>query len=198
MDKHSRLSSIYRSMKNRCYNPKSVNYKWYGAKGITVCEEWLNKERTSVAGTCIKNISKGFLAFKVWALTNGYEDGLTLDRIDGNKGYCPENCKWVTMKEQNNHTEHNHFCTYNGKTKTIKQWCEELNLNYSKTVQRILCGWTVEKAFETENDPRSKMITYKNKTQPLASWCKELGLNYSTVFHRLGRGWTVELAFESH
>lgn len=195
MDKHSRLSSIYRSMKNRCYNPKSVNYKWYGAKGITVCEEWLNKERASVTG---ENISKGFLAFKEWALTNGYEDGLTLDRIDGNKGYCPENCKWVTMKEQNNHTKHNHFCTYVGETKTIKQWCEELNLNYSKTVQRLWSGWTVEEAFETKNDPRSKMITYKNKTQPLASWCKELGLNYSTAFHRLRRGWTVEQTFESH
>ena len=174
------------------------NYKNYGARGITVCEEWLNKEKTSIPGTCINNISKGFLAFKVWALTNGYKEGLTIDRIDSNKGYSPENCRWVTMKEQNNHTGHNRLCTYKDKTQTLKQWCEELNLNYSKTIQRILSGWTVEKAFETASDPRSKMITYKNKTQPLASWCKELGLNYSTSFHRLRRGWTVEQLFENY
>lgn len=148
-DTHSRLSSIYRSMKNRCYNQSSINYKWYGGKGITVCSEWLNPERTSVSNTKINNISKGFLAFRTWALSNGYKENLTIDRIDSNKGYSPDNCKWVTMKEQNNHTGHNHMCYYNGKTQTIKQWCEELGLNYSKTNQRIWRGWSIEKAFTT-------------------------------------------------
>lgn len=149
MDTHSRLSSIYRSMKNRCYNPKSVNSKWYYEKGITICDEWLNSEKTSIKGTCICNTTKGFASFREWALSHGYRDGLTIDRIDSNKGYSPDNCRWITMKEQNNHTGHNHYCTYKERVQTLKQWCEELKLNYSKVCRRLWDGWSVDRAFET-------------------------------------------------
>jgi hypothetical protein len=72
-------------MKTRCLNPKASNYKWYGGRGITVCSEWLI-----------------FADFYSWALKNGYEESLELDRIDNDKGYCPENCRWITHKEQCN------------------------------------------------------------------------------------------------
>ena len=149
MDTHSRLSSIYRSMKNRCYNVKSINYKWYGGRGISICSEWINKEKASIPNTNIRNTTKGFLAFRTWALSNGYKEDLTLDRINGDKDYSPDNCKWVTMKEQNNHTKHNRMCCYNGQTRPLVQWCEILNLNYSKVNQRLWRGWSVEKAFTT-------------------------------------------------
>ena len=82
---HTRLYSIYHGMKNRCYNKQQKAYKkWYGSKNITICDEWKND----------------FLAFYYWAINNGYDDTLTIDRIDNNKGYCPDNCRWTTPHVQ--------------------------------------------------------------------------------------------------
>lgn len=146
MRKSNRLNRIYTNMKYRCNNPESKDWKNYGGRGITICDEWLNQER--VLGVWGR-ITKGFLAFKTWALENGYTDELTIDRIDSNKGYCPENCRWVSWKVQGNNTRHNRFITYKGRTQTIKQWCEELNLNYNTVISRInRYGYSIEKAFE--------------------------------------------------
>ena len=79
----TRLYGIYNGMKQRCNNPKSQSYQYYGAKGIKVCDEWKND----------------FMAFKEWADANGYNDTLTIDRIDPKKDYCPENCRWLTINE---------------------------------------------------------------------------------------------------
>lgn len=91
MSKHSRLATIHNGMKFRCYNPKCKGYKNYGGRGITVCKEWLNTERVNTGGH--NNPSKGFLTFQQWALANGYKEKLSLDRINNNKGYSPENCR---------------------------------------------------------------------------------------------------------
>lgn len=190
MGKTSRLSNILTNMKQRCYNPKNDHFNVYGGRGIEICKEWLNSKKVGRNGE-----SKGFLAFKEWALTHGYRDDLTIDRIDNNKGYSPDNCRWVSMKVQSNNLRRNIYLTYKGKTQTIHQWCEELNLNYERIRNRICRkGWSVEKAFETKENKRCTYLTYNGKTKTIKEWGVELGLKPNTISSRLRIGWTIERA----
>ena len=140
-----RLQQIHRDMKTRCYNTKSKQYKWYGAKGITVCAEWLDTSQTLPTGRG-RPCSKGFIAFREWAINNGYADNLTLDRIDNDKGYSPDNCRWATMKEQaNNRSSNCHHITYKGQTKNLLEWSKELNIPYASLwVKMNRNGWSLE------------------------------------------------------
>lgn len=137
---NKRLQSVFLHMKDRCYNPNNKQYKDYGGRGINICEEWYTPHS-----------HKGGRAFKKWALENGYAENLTIDRIDCNKGYSPENCRWVSMKVQQNNKRNNRLITYNGKTQTIAQWCEELGLCFSTVKYRLNKGKTVEKIFSKDN-----------------------------------------------
>lgn len=89
----SRLYRVWKNMKSRCYNPRVASYKDYGGRGITVCDEWLNNPK----------------AFHDWALANGYSDEKSIDRIDVNGPYAPDNCRWATRKEQNRNQRTNHL-----------------------------------------------------------------------------------------
>ena len=128
----TRLYSIYHNMKKRCENKKASNYHNYGGRGISVCNEW-----------------KSFEPFCEWAQANGYQEDLTLDRIDNSKGYSPDNCRWITYKEQAYNTRQNHFITLNGETLTLTEWAEKLGINSSTICQRFKLGWSVEKALLT-------------------------------------------------
>jgi hypothetical protein len=188
----SRLNNIYDNMKQRCYNPNRDVYKYYGGRGIKICDEWNNRERVRLQnGTC----SKGWLAFKKWALENGYQDNLTIDRIDPNGNYEPSNCRWVTMKVQSNNLRNNVRLTYKGRTQTIHEWCDELNLNYYCIRDRICRkGWDVTEAFETKENISCHYLTYNGKTQTIREWAKETGIKENTLTCRLKYGWTVERA----
>ncbi len=112
--KYKRLIRILNHMKQRCYNVKNPNYKHYGARGIKICDEWLNDSRK----------------FYKWAEENGYNDSLTIDRIDVNGNYEPRNCRWTTMKIQENNRTNNRKITLNGETKTVSQWAEEYGITH--------------------------------------------------------------------
>lgn len=127
----TRLYRIWHGIKTRCNNPGHSDYKSYGAKGIRICDEW-----------------KDFVKFKEWSLQNGYQDTLSIDRINVNGNYCPENCRWVDMKTQSNNKTSNVFITYKGETKTMKQWSQDLGINYGTLKTRIYSGWTIDKCFE--------------------------------------------------
>ena len=147
METHSRLSSIFRTMKKRCYYSKHICYHNYGARGIKLCEEWNNRDIVRISGI---RYTKGYLNFKKWALENGYQDNLTIDRIDVNADYSPSNCRWVTQKEQANNRRNNIYVLYKGKTQTLKQWCEELHLPYGTIKDRVSkLKWEYKKALET-------------------------------------------------
>lgn len=126
----TRLYVIYRNMKRRCLYEKDREYPYYGERGITICDEWKGS----------------FEKFRSWANKNGYSDSLTLDRIDNNGNYCPENCRWATMEQQNNNTRACVFVTINGETHTLSQWCKINNINYYTVMARRRAGWSNEDA----------------------------------------------------
>lgn len=133
-DDKNPLYRSWRNMKRRCYNTSYIGYEYYGGRGIAVCDEWLND----------------FDAFHDWSINNNYAVGLTLDRIDVNKDYSPDNCRWVTWKVQNNNTRFNHLITFKGVTKTLTEWCEALNLPRDPIYTRLnKLGWSVERALTT-------------------------------------------------
>lgn len=129
---NTRLYRIYKHMMNRCYNTNDTSYQRYGAKGITVCDEW-----------------QTFEPFMSWALSNGYNDKLTIDRIDFTLGYSPNNCRWVGYEEQNNNRSVVKIIEYNGESHSISEWARILNMPYKKLWKRIHVGWDVEKALTT-------------------------------------------------
>ena len=134
----TRLYKCYNHMINRCHNSSNIQYKDYGGRGITVCEEWLDKDN-------------GFINFYNWAMANGYNDTLTIDRIDVNGNYEPNNCRWVNMRKQNNNRRNNHIIIYNGERKTLEEWSRILPINISSAElrYRIMNNWSIEKAFKT-------------------------------------------------
>lgn len=132
----TRLYSIWRHTITRCYDTKSDHYHIYGARGITVCDEW----------------KTDFLSFREWALNSGYNDELSIDRIDVNGNYCPENCRWATRKEQQRNMRNNRYVTYRGETKLLVEWCEELNLP-QEIMRTRLNLWGEQQAERIFNQP---------------------------------------------
>lgn len=119
--RNTKLYSVFASMKQRCYNKNNTRYKHYGGRGIKICDEWLND----------------FMTFYDWAMNNGYKEGLSIDRIDNNKGYSPNNCHWVTNKENVNNRRNTKYITYKGITKPLADWCDILKINYDTLYSRI-------------------------------------------------------------
>ena len=132
---NTRLFSIWKSMLTRCLNPNNKSYKYYGGKGVSVCDEWKNN----------------FQAFYDWAISHGYTDNLTLDRMDSIGNYCPQNCRWVTMKEQNENKSNNRKISALGETLTLSQWSQKTGINITTLKSRIdKLGWSEEKAISTQ------------------------------------------------
>lgn len=130
-----RFKSIFRDMKQRCYNEKEKAYRWYGAKGIKICDEWLNNPKS----------------FEEWSLKNGYKDNLTIDRIDENKDYSPNNCRWVTHSYNTKYKSTTSLIDVDGEIHTGRDWSKILGFNvnlinsyirkygYDNTIKFIKC-----------------------------------------------------------
>lgn len=125
-----RLYNIWSAMKQRCTNSNTIGWDLYGGRGIAVCPEWMNS----------------FEEFKTWSILNGYKEHLTLDRKDLALGYSSDNCKWSTPHEQNRNQRSNVWHEQDGKRMILKDWCQQLNLNYSAVLYRIRSGKTIKEA----------------------------------------------------
>lgn len=126
----TRIHYIYHSMKARCLNKKNCSFNNYGERGITICDEW--------------NARKGFDNFYDWAMKNGYKENLTIDRIDNNKGYSPENCRWVDIKTQSRNRRTNHIVEYKGVKHCLVEWAEIFKVNYGTLNSGLHRGKTID------------------------------------------------------
>jgi hypothetical protein len=168
----TREYGIWLGMKDRCYNPKNIGFKNYGGRGITVCDRWLE-------------------SFENFFEDMGINPSLnhSLDRINNNGNYEPENCRWATRLQQANNKRKpipKNYILYKNKKKTLICWCKELGINYQNAVYRIKSGWTIDEALSTQNRVYKK-IHYRIKFKkgrvemPLKYWAKKLNVKYGTL-----------------
>lgn len=123
----TRIHKIWDGMKYRCNCPSNPHYKDWGGRGIKICKEW-----------------DDFITFYEWAMANGYDDTLTIERIDNDGDYCPENCKWIKRGDQAKNRRVCIFLTHDGVTKSLVDWANEYGIKYATIYHRYQLGWSVE------------------------------------------------------
>lgn len=181
-ESYSRLYQIWHGIKSRCYTKCHTSYHNYGEKGINVCDEWRDD----------------YIAFRDWALTNGYRDDLTIDRIDNGRGYEPSNCRWATPREQSNNKNTNHLVSFNGETHTIAEWSRIVGLSPRLIKDRLKYpDWSVEKILFTPPRERITSVLYNGEMRNIADLAKEHGITPKTLTKRLKKGWNIEKALVS-
>lgn len=131
----TRIYRLYRSMVDRCYNPNNKSYADYGGRGIEICKEWKGEG--------------GFENFYIWSMSNGYQEDLSIDRINNDSCYSPDNCRWVDAITQANNKRNSKKYTWNGETHSLPEWgrIKPNGLGYRTLVGRIYSGWSIEDAF---------------------------------------------------
>ena len=125
--KNKRLSKIFKDMTTRCYSKNAREYRWYGGKGIKICDEWINNPKT----------------FEDWALNNGYKDNLTIDRINSDKDYSPDNCRWITLIDNAKYKSTTTILEVDGESHTGSDWARLLNLGQN-TINMYLRNYDEE------------------------------------------------------
>lgn len=179
-------------MNQRCKNPNSTEYKNYGGKGIRVCDDWNSSNKD------------GFKNFKKWMLDNGYDESLergmqTVDRRDGNKNYCPDNCHIISNFEQQANTSRNIKVTYKGETHHIAEWARILGISKDALAKRLR-RMSVEDAFITplKKTNTSYQFTYNGKFyDSLTEVAKDYGLDMKHISYLIHKGLSVNEAIEN-
>lgn len=168
----TRLYYVWLAMKRRCDNKNVEQYKNYGARGISVCPQWQND----------------FLTFRKWALENGYDENAsygecTIDRVNVDGDYSPENCRWISTKLQQNNRRNNHILEYNGERKTLSEWED------AKGIKQL----TLRARIEANKEPfvpvqQTKILTYNGQSLTVKEWASLLGLSPSIIYRRIKQG----------
>lgn len=178
-----RIFSIWTNMLDRCsINSKRKDIIYYVQKGIKVCEEWKTYEN-----------------FEKWALENGYAENLTIDRIDEDRDYEPNNCQWITFAEQQRKKKCNRWFTYNGETKILSDWARERGIPVETLRDRIdMLGYSFEEAINKKPrlNKNSIILTYKGEEMNLTMLAEICGLSVATVSKHIKRGDSAEQIIE--
>ena len=152
-----KLQYIFSGIKQRCYNKNSKSYNLYGGRGIIICEEWLNNPQN----------------FNDWAIISGWKPGLTIDRIDSDGNYCPENCRWVTKEENGRHIKQTIFITTNEMTKSLREWSKYLGFGVN-TISYIYKHYGEAVTVELIN---LRLLDKNKKSRKGESWLSIYGIN---------------------
>ena len=163
----------WKHMRQRCFNPNDKKYSDYGGRGITVCDRWLYFEHF-LADMGLKPTSKH-----------------SIDRIDNDGNYRPDNCRWATNENQANNRRSNRLITLKGETWTMAQWEKEKGFNEGFIKCRLKAGWSEEDAIMTPAKT-VRLITYKDETLTISEWEKKMGYDKPVIANRLYLGWSEE------
>ena len=198
---NTRFHNIWLRIRERTYRKSHVAYHNYGGRGIVMCDEWLD----------FLNFKKDmFVSYNFHVKKYGELD-TTIDRVDNNKNYCKENCRWATNKEQANNMRTNRVIEYKGEKKNLIQWAEQIGISRDCIARRLdKYKWSIEDALTRKiggkwrgysikiakrNSKSSRQITFKGKTQSLAAWAEEKNINRSTISDRIDKSnWSIEKA----
>lgn len=177
---HTRLYGIWSKMRARCLDDRDASYAYYGQRGIQICDEWRDD----------------FMSFYTWAMQNGYEEHLTLDRINVNGNYTPDNCRWVTYAVQARNRTDTVYYTYQGETMVLTDWAHKIGMNEETLRQRVVdYGMSLEDAINTPLKMNIKRYEYRGKLYTLSELAKQHGLSYGCVWRRLTQQhWSLERA----
>lgn len=167
----TRLYMIWSGMRQRCSNPHTEHYNRYGGRGIKVCPEW-----------------EDFSAFEDWAYSHGYREYLSIDRIDNNGPYSPENCRWVTQIEQHQNTSKTVLLTIGGETKSIAAWARESGIDGSTIKRRLQRGKSGQELIAPYRY-KPKLHTINGISKTAKDWAAEIGISESSFYDRMKRGW---------
>lgn len=173
----TRINWLWANMRNRCNCPTNKDYGLYGGRGIHVCHEW-----------------DKFINFYNWAMSHGYNDTLSIDRIDPNGDYCPENCRWITMEEQQSNKRNNRYIEVHGKRYTMAQASREFGVSLGKLEYRLKCGLKEDDLISKERKrfvPKRRYL-YNGKLYSRSEICEKFNINKNTFGNRIFRGWSVE------
>ncbi len=165
--------NVWRAMRDRCRNPHNPAYHRYLGRGIAVCDRWHD-----------------FANFRD-DMGPRPSSSHSIERIDNDGDYCPENCYWATWKEQANNRVTNRMLTHGGKTLHLSEWAEEIGIGYGTLTSRLSLGWSPERALTTPL-ARAKEITFRGETKTISGWAEETGISRDTIAQRLKLGWSTE------
>jgi hypothetical protein len=172
----SREYRTWIGIKSRCYNPNNTGYPSYGGRGIKVCDRWLESFENFLAdmGECP-------------------DFSMSIDRIDNDGDYAPDNCEWRTIGEQANNRRDNRLLEFAGRTQTVAQWARKFGISPITIGSRLRDGWSVKRALTTPAKVID-ILEFNGKKQNLAQWSAEFGISYDTLWRRMKRGWSIEKA----
>jgi hypothetical protein len=172
----TRLYTIWKNIHSRCLNKNNPVYKHYGGRGITLCDEW-----------------RDYKNFYQWSMSNGYKDDLTIDRIDVNGNYEPNNCRWADDYTQHNNTRKNVYVVYKGQRKTASQWSRELKISKCRLYRQLKNGKTLEEIINTP--VRNHYLEVDGQKHTIAEWARIYDMPYDVVEARVNKyGWSAEKA----
>lgn len=171
------IYNIWVNMRRRCHDPSSHAYVDYGARGIAVCDRWMNDVAAFSADMGPRPSPKHMV-----------------ERVNNDLGYSPENCIWATQKEQANNRRTTRLITYKGKTQCLLDWSKEIGVDHKTLERRIAKGWSLEVALSPSKFLKRRELSLRGRTQSISEWCRELGMKEATLWGRVLKGWSDEEA----